>query len=280
MISSKTLDFLYEPIRDDLSHVHNTVLKALRDQHEELQEIDTYTFQKPGKMLRPALAIFSGLSSNPVLGEGGRNRLVLLGSVLELLHTASLIHDDVLDGDTVRRSLPSLNAMFGSRIAVLAGDVLFSRAFGILSRNFPVEITDPITQVTSEMCHGEILSAVNHGKPLTAETYNQIIDMKTARFTAVSCYTGALVAGASPENAEIFRHIGAAFGTAYQLLDDWVDSDVATAGGPSPVKIHEQVRIAHQELARLDQNTYTERLRTLIDNVKEAVRAAVGTGSG
>jgi len=270
-----TLEALYEPIADDLEAVRNLIRETVREHHLPLDDIDGHIFQRWGKMLRPALVLFSGRAAGQVLNhdaELDRERLRTLATAIELLHNASLIHDDVLDRDDRRRSQPTLNALYGDRIAVLAGDVLFSKAFGILARSFEPAITTPITDVTAAMCNGEILIALNGKGDLSLDDYYGLIDMKTARLAGVSCYTGALLSG-DTGLADTFYRFGREFGRAYQIVDDFIDGDWGRIPGLTRELATKHVDRAREQLRSLPDSADLSRLEQFLDVVLAEVEA-------
>jgi octaprenyl-diphosphate synthase len=270
-----TLESLYAPIADDLTAVQKLIQETLRENYLSLDDINGHIFQQWGKMLRPALVLFSGRAAAHAVGidaDADTERLRTLAAVIELLHNSSLVHDDVLDQDELRRSLPSLNALYGDKIAVLAGDVLFSKAFGILARSFEPAITTPITDVTAAMCNAEILVALNGKDNLSLDDYYRIIDMKTARFTGVCCYTAALLSG-DEHVAERFHTFGLEFGRAYQIVDDTIDGDWEQIPGRSRDLATEHVENAREQLRSLPGSPDLTRLTSFLDVVIAKVEA-------
>lgn len=292
-MSKNQFERLYQPIHDDLTAIRANIAHILKDSHADLDEIQHHMFVRWGKMLRPALVLFSGLAASSVAPQTDhsqgpirsdddagdsttRDHLRRLAEVMELLHTASLIHDDVLDGDGERRSLPTLNARFSDRIAVLAGDVLFSKAFGILARNFPPEISAPITDVTSAMCGGEIFAALRSDRRLTLDEYYELISMKTARFTSVCCLTGALCVGNTDTSSALARY-GMEFGLAYQIVDDYVDGDSSFIKGLDVSVADVHASRAKEALQDLPSTPEMSRLADFVDTILDAVRAGAAT---
>ncbi len=263
-----TLDMVYQPIRSKLLRVEKDIEEILTKKFPVTDEIYTYIFKKPGKMLRPALAL---LAANTLVDTTGNDtipseKLIKLGVVLELLHNASLLHDDVLDRSAKRRGRASLNADYNDKIAVLAGDVLFSNAFAILARSFEQEITIPITEITSGMCNGEILAANSEGSRIDIEDYYRIIRLKTAEFTGICCYAGALCANGNKE-AELLYEYGVHFGLAYQIRDDYTDGDAEHVDGFSPALIDRHIPRARQVLRKLDSTCNATPLLDLLTTV-------------
>jgi octaprenyl-diphosphate synthase len=276
---------LYAPIRDELEGLQSSIAATLHENRAELDEIDRYVFRRPGKMLRPALVLLAGMAARgdagraesiaDLLPEADIEKLRNLALTMELLHSASLIHDDVLDRATERRNAPSANARYTDRIAVLAGDVLFSKAFGVLARHFGPEVTTPITDVTAGMCNGEIFAALLEDRKITLDEYYELIRMKTASFTAVCCYTAALSLG-HPTAAAQLHSFGMEFGLAYQIVDDHHDGDDRLVEGFDIDLATVHALRAHEALRNLPPSQHVDRLSSFIDTVV----AQVGGGSG
>lgn len=216
---------IYRPISEDLILVEeerNKICKNLSTSY--LQEIIGYFFKIPGKRLRPTLALLSaGLIDNK-LPESTNNQLIKFATGLELMHSASLIHDDVLDNDLFRRGQNTLNKIYGNKIAVLAGDVVYSLAFSTISGSLPKEFEKIIIELTENMCAAEVIQAEN--KLPTREIYLKIIKGKTALFMSVSCKIAASLAGASKEQINSIEEYGLNLGMAYQIMDDCMDKDI------------------------------------------------------
>ena len=180
-----------------------------------------------GKRMRPALLMLSGDACGQL-----NDRHVWAGTVVELIHTATLVHDDVIDDAALRRWQPTVTHAYGKGVSVLLGDYLFSLAL----RHFPmvgpqaVEILGPAIQ---HMCEGELRQALRANDPeLTEAEYTQIISMKTAELYAASCELGALLAGDDEETVRRFTEYGRLLGIAFQIADDCLDlaGAEATAG--------------------------------------------------
>ena len=273
--SLPTLESLYEPIAEDLKAVRRLIRETVRENHLTLDDVNGHVFERWGKMLRPALVLLSGRTVTHAVGRNGdvnADRLRTLATVVEMIHNSSLVHDDVLDRDDLRRSEPSLNALYGDRVAVLAGDVLFSRAFGILARTFEPAITTPITDVTSAMCNAEILVAVNGKDGLSLDDYYRIIDMKTAGFMAVCCSSAALVYG-DERLAQRLHAFGLEFGRAYQIVDDTIDGDWDQVPGRSRELATAHVEKAWEQLSSIPESEDRARLGQLLDVVIARVEA-------
>ena len=189
-----------------------------------LKEIIDYFFKIPGKRLRPTLALLSAkiVNSNP--DENTNYQLIQFATGIELMHSASLIHDDVIDDDLIRRGQETLNKLYGKKIAVLAGDVVYSLAFSKLSNSLPKEFEKTIVELTEYMCAAEVLQAKDILP--TREMYLNIIKGKTALFMSVSCKISAVLAGATKEQIMYLEKYGLNLGMAYQIMDDCMDKDI------------------------------------------------------
>jgi octaprenyl-diphosphate synthase len=187
---------------------------------------------KPGKMLRPALVLLSaGLASSQ--DPGAQPNLVRLAAAVELIHSASLVHDDIIDGEELRRGQPALHKRYGDHTAVLAGDILYSQAFALLTElKLPrweqhQEIFRLYCETTSRMCLGEIYEQqiIEERLPLSFPEYQEILVNKTATLMSACCRGAAIASGAEPELTERLAEFGLAFGLAFQLVDDASDED-------------------------------------------------------
>ncbi|MBX4270944.1 polyprenyl synthetase family protein [Clostridium estertheticum] len=216
---------IYCPISKDLNLVEKELRKTCENLSTNyLQEIIGYFFKIPGKRLRPTLALLSSGIINNNLLESTNNQLIKYATGLELMHSASLIHDDVLDNDMVRRGQKTLNEIYGNKIAVLAGDVVYSLAFSTLSSSLPKEFKQTIVELIENMCASEVIQAENMLP--TREIYLDIIRGKTALFMSVSCKIAAALAGATKEQVNSIEAYGLNLGMAYQIMDDCMDKDV------------------------------------------------------
>lgn len=182
-------------------------------------ETGLHLLRAGGKRLRPLLVIVSG-SFYPADGE----QVVDVASAVELIHMASLVHDDVIDGADLRRGVPTVNATWRNRVAVLTGDFLFARAFWILGGHKATGALDVMSEAIRKMCEGEIEQATRAFDPnLTEEDYISYITKKTASLIAAACRCGALVSQAPAEAVEALTSYGYNLGCAFQIVDDVMD---------------------------------------------------------
>jgi len=225
MAQAAGLDQIYAPVRDDLAALERLFRVELSSDDAFVGELVTHVLATRGKMLRPALtclSAFTAAGEPPDAGQSGA-RLGVAAAV-ELIHVASLIHDDVIDAADLRRGQASVNAVWGNQVAVLLGDYLFSKAFHILARLRADGIAAAMAAATVRMAQAEI-KQIKYGN--TAHTdeaiYFDIIDGKTAALTSAACRCGAMTAGAEAETADALARFGLEWGMAFQITDDTLD---------------------------------------------------------
>jgi octaprenyl-diphosphate synthase len=181
-----------------------------------------------GKQLRPALVALSARAA------GGReDDLVKVAAIIEMVHLATLVHDDIMDAASVRRRRPTLAARWGNSVSVLLGDCLFAHAVKMAAGFRTPDICRAVADATKTVCSGEILQTQYQGNfQLDREEYLRVLRMKTAELFALSCQLGASLSGAAEASCTALREYGLALGTAYQLYDDCLDlfGSEATAG--------------------------------------------------
>ena len=184
-------------------------------------QISHYIIAAGGKRLRPALL----LMVSGALGYQQAHRFAL-AAVVEFIHTATLLHDDVVDDSTLRRGRPTANETFGNPASVLVGDFLYSRAFQMMVEVGEMRIMEILAEATNIISEGEVLQLMNmHDASLSAEGYLLVIRSKTAKLFEASARLAAVLAGSSPEVEAACATYGQALGTAFQIIDDVLDYD-------------------------------------------------------
>ncbi len=174
-----------------------------------------------GKRLRPALFILSCYAAG---GNGSHENAIRMATVMEMLHTATLVHDDIIDNADMRRNRTSVNARFGNQTAVLMGDWLYMTAFETSLQERSLEILDILTRVTRKMTEGELIQLTVLGKTdLTEEEYFEVLKRKTAYLFSACCEIGAILGNTAPEHQTALRDYGMNLGVAFQLADDLLD---------------------------------------------------------
>jgi len=203
----------------DLAAVEQAIAGNLASGNELLEAMASHVVKSGGKRLRPLLVILSARLS----GYAGSGHIVL-GNVVEYLHAATLLHDDVLDDAAVRRGAPSANRVWGNHLAVLGGDFLYTTAFDLLLASAPREVIRVLCRCSLDMIDGEVLQRRWRNRPeISEETYLTIVARKTASLISGCCRTGALLAGADPDRVEALGRFGSSLGTAFQVIDDTLD---------------------------------------------------------
>jgi len=186
----------------------------------EIRPMAAYCLESSGKRLRPTLVFISGWKGEGVVEEP----LVRAAGVVEMVHLATLVHDDIMDRADLRRNRGTATREFGPDAAVLLGDALFAQALHVASQFPTTEVCLAVSESTRKVCSGEIMQTL-HRRDLgiTRETYYRVIDFKTAELFRVSCALGAKLAGYAPEFVQAANDFGRHLGIAYQIYDDLVD---------------------------------------------------------
>lgn len=213
------LEQLCIPIQDQLRAVEEVLTSELSTGIETVDSVARYVIKNGGKRIRPAIFLLAARVAGS--SDAGLPRIA---ASIEMLHTASLLHDDVVDGAQIRRAQPSANAKWGNQISVLVGDLLFCRASNILVGYGNAKLTQAMTAAIGFTTEGELLEIANQNNiAVDADTYIRIIRGKTAALFAVSARGGAIVAGIEKTFEDALDAFGFALGQAFQLADDALD---------------------------------------------------------
>lgn len=203
----------------ELAAVEHELASIISSRVDLVTDIGSHLLRAGGKRLRPALYILCAKSGRP--DPAG---LVPVAAAVELIHMATLVHDDVIDDATTRRGMATANARWGNLVTVLAGDYLFAKAFSLIATHGGNEALKILTGTICAICEGEISQAQDTFNPAqTEEEYLARIGKKTADFIAASCELGALTAGLPPRDVQALREYGYAIGMAFQITDDLLD---------------------------------------------------------
>src|SRR5713226_9276529 len=212
---------IFDLISPELLLVEGEFERQARSNIQVIAYIGEHLRRSGGKRVRPALAI---LSDYAVGGDGSSESSIRMATVMEFLHTATLVHDDVIDSAETRRNRPSINPEFGNQTAVLMGDWLYMSAFETRLAEPSLPILDILTAVTRKMTEGELLQLTVLGRTdISEEQYFDVIARKTAYLFSACCEIGALLGKASPEMQNLLRDYGMNLGIAFQLVDDLLD---------------------------------------------------------
>ena len=232
-----TFEQIKEPIKENLDEFENYFKASMRSKVPLLDVITQYILKKKGKQMRPMFVFLSAhLFSKP-----GTSTQVA-AALIELLHTATLVHDDIVDDSNQRRGFFSINALWKNKIAVLVGDFLLSKGMLLALENKEYRSLEIVSRATREMSEGELLQIEKARKlDITEEIYFEIIRKKTASLIASCCAAGAASTGASDDMTEKMYKIGEAIGIAFQIKDDLLDYETTEQiGKPSGIDIKEK----------------------------------------
>jgi octaprenyl-diphosphate synthase len=216
---TQALKATFELINAQLYSVEERIRQQARAFDPAVEGYVAYAVESHGKRLRPALALLAGGATGDICPSHFD-----LAVVLELIHAATLVHDDILDGADKRRGQPTANAKWGNAISVLLGDCLFAHALKLSTSFQNGEISRRVAHAASDVCSGEIIQTQRRfDMKLSVPDYYKIIEMKTAALFAAACELGALLNEASPDVIDALRLFGLQLGTAYQIYDDVLD---------------------------------------------------------
>ncbi|KAA0236884.1 MAG: polyprenyl synthetase family protein [Dehalococcoidia bacterium] len=230
MTQAVPLATLYGPVAEDMVLVEDLLESTKKVEISALKRMLDHALEAKGKRLRPALVLLAG-----TFGDYNLNRLVPLGAAIELLHTASLVHDDVVDGAASRRGRPTMNSLFDNAITVLLGDYLFANAAEMVTRTGSIHVTRLFALALMKMTSGELDqddAAFDVGRDI--QHYLWRIGGKTAALFANATEGGASLAGCDRDSVEALRSYGYSVGMAFQIVDDILDfnGDEAEMGKP------------------------------------------------
>ncbi|MDA0189221.1 MAG: octaprenyl diphosphate synthase [Proteobacteria bacterium] len=213
------LEQLYNLIGPDMRAVDAVIRKRLHSEVVLVRQVAEYIVQSGGKRLRPALVLLVA----GAFGYRGTHHHEL-AAVVEFIHTATLLHDDVVDESDLRRGRQTANAMFGNAASVLVGDFLYSRAFQMMVEVGEMRVMRVLSDATNVIAEGEVLQLMNcHDADVDEARYLQVIRYKTAKLFEAAARLGAILGGATPELERSLADYGMHLGTAFQLIDDVLD---------------------------------------------------------
>jgi len=272
--TASPLSALLDPIRDDLAHVEAEIRRMSSSGAPEMKALLDHVGRFSGKRLRPALTLVAGRMFGPLLPQHAT-----VGAIVELIHTATLVHDDILDESALRRNIETVNRRVGNETAVLLGDYLFATCFKEAAALEDRFASRYLAEVVAIVCRGEILQ-VHHRNDidLPEETYFRIIEDKTAALYAAALRCGAEIAHAPSEASRALAEYGLRLGTAFQIVDDILDltGEEATVGKSLGTDL-EKAKMT-LPLLRLRERTTArdrERLRRALLSGERAEREAI-----
>ena len=231
MNDTATLSHLFAGIQSDMNRVDATFEERATSGLDILNSASMHALGSPGKRLRTALTLLSGKMKIYHF-----DKLLPLSVAFEMVHLATLIHDDIVDNAKTRRGNPTVNALWGDNIAILLGDYYFAKTAGLIADINDNRIDHLFSDTVATVCEGTIMEMMTAGRiDLTIKSYYEKISHKTACLIAACCKGGAIVSGASNEEIELLTDYGMNLGIAFQIIDDVLDytEDQATIGKPA-----------------------------------------------
>jgi octaprenyl-diphosphate synthase len=222
-----SLDSLYALIGRDLKDVDTLILRRVKSEVSLIEDVAKHIIASGGKRIRPALTLICAQ-----LCKGNPDRAVPLAASIEFIHTATLLHDDVVDGSKLRRGLPTANEAFGNKASVLVGDFMLSQAFQLAVADGNPRVLGILADASAIIAKGEVLQLMNdRNVETTVDDYLRVVSSKTAALFAAACEMGG-VAGGDPASAKKLAEFGMQIGIAFQLTDDVLDysADQKTLG--------------------------------------------------
>ena len=214
-----SLDRLNTLLQDDLKRVNTLILKRMHSPVALIPQLAGHIIAAGGKRLRPMLT----LATSRLCGYRG-DRHIALAAAVEFIHTATLLHDDVVDDSDLRRGLATANAVWGNKASVLVGDFLFSRAFELMVEDGSLSVLSILSRASAIIAEGEVLQLVTSNDVATTEdAYLEVINAKTAQLFAAASRIGAVVSDRSEAEAQALESFGRNLGIAFQLIDDMLD---------------------------------------------------------
>ncbi|SHF24285.1 octaprenyl diphosphate synthase [Vibrio gazogenes] len=204
---------------DDMAKVNETILAQLNSDVSLINQLGFYLINSGGKRLRPLLAVLSARA----LGYTG-DAHTKAAAFIEFIHTATLLHDDVVDESDMRRGKATANATFGNAASVLVGDYIYTRSFQMMTQLGSLRVLELMSYAVNVIAEGEVQQLINCNDPdITEENYMQVIYSKTARLFEAATQIGAILSDADSDTEQAFQDYGRYLGTAFQLIDDLMD---------------------------------------------------------
>lgn len=210
---------------DDMTAVNQKIQKQLTSDVSLINQLGYYIISGGGKRIRPMIAVLTGQA----LGYDG-DKHIQVAALIEFIHTATLLHDDVVDESDMRRGKQTANEVFGNAASVLVGDFIYTRSFQMMTDLDSMRVLKLMSEATNVIAEGEVLQLMNCNDPDISEAdYMQVIYSKTARLFEAASQSAAILAGATPEQEKALQDYGRFLGTAFQLIDDVLDYDADNA---------------------------------------------------
>lgn len=218
--ANTTLEQIRKPIREELTTVDQLIVNELFSGVPLIQTIAQHIVSSGGKRLRPLVVLLAAKA----VGYDHDNEHHELAAVVEFIHTATLLHDDVVDKSELRRGQETANTIWGNEASVLVGDFLYSRAFQILARRDNIPVMKVLANTTNQLSEGEVMQLLNQQNPDVSEAnYREVIRRKTAQLFSAAAEIGSLIGTDNTELHKVMANFGLHLGMAYQMIDDLLD---------------------------------------------------------
>ncbi|MGD8205833.1 octaprenyl diphosphate synthase [Pantoea sp. FN0305] len=274
------LEQINELTAPDMAAVNETILSQLNSDVSLINQLGYYIISGGGKRIRPMIAILAARA----LGYEGKQH-VTIAALIEFIHTATLLHDDVVDESDMRRGKATANAAFGNAASVLVGDFIYTRAFQMMTSLGSLRILALMSEAVNVIAEGEVLQLMNCNDPdITEESYMRVIYSKTARLFEAAAQSSGILAGATETQEQGLQDYGRYLGTAFQLIDDLLDysadgqtlgknvGDDLSEGKPTLPLLHAMRHGNAQQTAMIREAIEQGNGRHLLDPVLEAMR--------
>jgi len=211
---------IQQDLKDEVTQLNNLIISCLKSDEELIEKVGKYLLEAGGKRIRPLLTIITA----KMFGYNGDNH-IKLASAVEFIHTATLLHDDVVDDSTLRRFKPTANVIWGSKTSILVGDFLFSRSFKLMVASGSIDAMNILAKASAIISEGEVVQLVklNERRIIDIAEYQQIVKSKTAELFGAACCVGAIIAGQSKPISDNMQDFGKLLGTIFQVIDDLLD---------------------------------------------------------
>lgn len=267
-------------IADDMQAVDELLRDRLKSDVVLINQLSAYIINSGGKRLRPIIVLLAAHAC----GYKGKDH-IQLAAIVELIHTATLLHDDVVDESDLRRGNETANAVWGNAAAVLVGDFLYSRSFQLMTELNNARIMEVLADCTNTIAEGEVLQLVNcHDADTTEERYLDVIHFKTAKLFEAGTRLGAIAAGQGKANEQAMADYGMYLGTAFQLIDDVLDYESSAeemgknlgddlAEGKPTLPLIQAMKVGSPEQAQLIREAIETDGISRIDEVLAAIKA-------
>ena len=226
MLLDNPISKLQKFLSNELDRLDTVLKSRVHSRKEAIQIISEYIFSAGGKRIRPILTI---LCAKLFAYEGDRH--INLAASVELIHTATLLHDDVVDESNMRRGKPTANKKWDNKICVLVGDFLFSQAFCLMAEDGDLEVLKILSKASAIIAEGEVMqAALEQNLSLTSDEYFQVIESKTGELFAASCAIGGIVSNGTIAEQQALKNFGKNLGIAFQIIDDLLDYSAKQKG--------------------------------------------------